>query len=94
MRIDDKLLAKLEKLSMIKVEDKEGMINDLNQIVEFVEVLQEVDTSDVEATFNVLNASTPVREDKPVDNDAIKTILENAPRSENNYFIVPKIIEG
>jgi aspartyl-tRNA(Asn)/glutamyl-tRNA(Gln) amidotransferase subunit C len=94
MRIDDKLLTKLEKLSTIKVEDKEKMINDLNQIVEFVEILQDVDTSDVEATFNVLNASTPVREDIPVDNDAIKTILKHAPKAEDNYFIVPKIIEG
>jgi aspartyl-tRNA(Asn)/glutamyl-tRNA(Gln) amidotransferase subunit C len=94
MKIDDTLLTKLEKLSMIKVEKREEMIEDLNQIVEFVEILQEVDTSDVEATFNVLNASTPLREDMPVDNDAIKTILEHAPKTEGNYFIVPKIIEG
>jgi aspartyl-tRNA(Asn)/glutamyl-tRNA(Gln) amidotransferase subunit C len=94
MKIDDKLLAKLEKLSMIKVENRDEMINDLNQIVEFVEILQEVNTDNVEATFNVLNASTPMREDIPVNNDAIKTILEHAPKSESNYFIVPKIIEG
>jgi aspartyl-tRNA(Asn)/glutamyl-tRNA(Gln) amidotransferase subunit C len=94
MKIDDKLLAKLEKLSMIKVENRDEMIADLNQIVEFVEVLQEVNTDNVEATFNVLNASTPIREDIPVNNDAIKTILNNAPKTEGNYFIVPKIIEG
>jgi len=94
MKIDDKLLAKLEKLSMIKVENKEEMVNDLNQIVEFVEVLGEVNTDNVEATFNVLNASTPMRDDIPIDNGAVKTILANSPKSENNYFIVPKIIEG
>ncbi len=94
MKIDEKLLAKLEKLSMIQVEDKESMINDLNQIVEFVEILNEVDTSNIEATFNTLNAATPMREDNPVDNDAIKTILANAPKVDGNYFIVPKIIEG
>jgi aspartyl-tRNA(Asn)/glutamyl-tRNA(Gln) amidotransferase subunit C len=94
MKIDDKLLAKLEKLSMIKVENRESMINDLNQIVEFVEILGEVNTDNVEATFNVLNASTPMRDDVPVDNDAINSILAHVPKSENNYFIVPKIIEG
>ncbi len=94
MKIDEKLLAKLEKLSMIKVENKEEMINDLNQIVEFVEILNEVDTSNIDATFNTLNASTPMRDDTPVDNDAIKTILANAPKVDGNYFIVPKIIEG
>jgi len=94
MKIDEKLLAKLEKLSMIKVEEKEKMINDLNQIVEFVEILNEVNTDGIEATFNVLNSATPMREDIPTDNDVIKSVLEHAPKVEGNYFIVPKIIEG
>jgi len=94
MKIDEKLLAKLEKLSMLKADNKEEMIKDLNQIVEFVEILNEVNTDNIEATFNTLNTSTPLREDIPVDNDAIKTILANAPKVDGNYFIVPKIIEG
>jgi len=94
MKIDDKLLAKLEKLSMIKVENRDEMISDLNQIVEFVEILGEVNTDDVEATFNVLNASTPMRDDSPVDNNVVESILSHAPKTEGNYFIVPKIIEG
>ena len=94
MKIDEKLLAKIEKLSMLKADNKEKMLDDLNKIVEFVEILQEVDTSNIEATFNVLNAVTPLREDLPKQSDVIKTILENAPKADNNYFIVPKIIEG
>jgi aspartyl-tRNA(Asn)/glutamyl-tRNA(Gln) amidotransferase subunit C len=94
MKIDKQLLGKLEKLSMIKIEEKESVINELNQIVEFVEILNDVNTDDVEATFNVLNSSTPLREDIPVHNDSINTILEHAPKKEGNYFIVPKIIEG
>jgi len=94
MKIDEKLLAKLEKLSMLKADNKEEMIKDLNQIVEFVEILNEVNTDNIEATFNTLNTSTPLRDDIPQDNDAIKTILANAPKVDGNYFIVPKIIEG
>jgi aspartyl-tRNA(Asn)/glutamyl-tRNA(Gln) amidotransferase subunit C len=94
MKIDEKLLSKLEKLSMIKAENKKEMIDDLNQIVEFVEILNEVDTNNVDATFNTLDVSTPLRDDIPVQNDAIKTILANAPKVEGDYFIVPKIIEG
>ena len=93
MKIDEKLLGKLEKLSMIKIDEKGSMINELNQIVEFVEILNEVDTDNVDATFNVLNSATPLREDIPVNNDSINTILEYAPKKEGNYFIVPKIIE-
>ena len=94
MKIYEKLLAKLEKLSMLKADNKENMINELNQIVEFVEILNEVDTKGIDATFNTLNTSTPLREDIPVDNDAITTILANAPKVDGDYFIVPKIIEG
>ncbi len=94
MKIDEKLLSKLEKLSMIKVENKKEMIDELNQIVEFVEILNEVDTNNVDATFNTLDVSTPLRDDIPVQNDAIKTILANAPKVEGDYFVVPKIIEG
>ena len=94
MKIDKELLAKLEKLSMLKADNEENMINELNQIVEFVEILNEVDTDGIEATFSTLNTSTPLREDIPVDNDAIKTVLANAPKVDGNYFIVPKIIEG
>jgi len=94
MKIDEKLLAKLEKLSMLQVDNKEEMISDLNQIVEFVEVLGEVNTENVEATFNVLNVSTPMREDSPVNSDVIESVLAHAPKTEANHFIVPKIIEG
>jgi aspartyl-tRNA(Asn)/glutamyl-tRNA(Gln) amidotransferase subunit C len=94
MKIDEKLLAKLEKLSMLKADNKEEMIKDLNQIVEFVDILNDVNTDGIDATFNTLNASTPLREDIPVNSDVINTILENAPKVDGNYFIVPKIIEG
>jgi aspartyl-tRNA(Asn)/glutamyl-tRNA(Gln) amidotransferase subunit C len=94
MKIDEKLLAKLEKLSMLQADNKEEMIKDLNQIVEFVEILNDVNTDGIEATFNTLNTPTPLREDIPKENDAIKTILANAPKVDGNYFIVPKIIEG
>jgi aspartyl-tRNA(Asn)/glutamyl-tRNA(Gln) amidotransferase subunit C len=94
MKIDDKLLSKLEKLTMLKIDDRDSMIDELNQIVEFVEILDEINTKDVDATFNTLNSSTPMREDVVVNNRAITTIIANAPKVDGNYFIVPKIIEG
>ena len=94
MKIDRELLARLEKLSMIEVQNHNEIISQLNQIVEFVEILNEVDTQGVEATFNTLNSSTPCRDDIPKDSEVIKTIMANAPKTDGNYFIVPKIIEG
>jgi len=94
MKIDIKIIEKLEKLSMIEVEDKEKMANDLGEIVNFVEMLNELNTEDIEPSFRVLNITTPLRDDNPVKKDIIKDVLTHAPKAKDGYFIVPKIIEG
>ncbi len=91
--INEALIKRLETLSMVEIEDKETMAKDLEEIVEFVNSLNEIDTSDIDATFNTLNASTPLREDTPKNSGIINDVLQHAPKSEDNYFIVPKIIE-
>ena len=94
--VDDKLLEKLEKLSSLRIEDdnKEKMKSDISQMLEFVNNLNEVDVSNVEATFSTVKGGTPFREDVAIQNKEISdSILKNAPKSEDNYFVVPKIIE-
>jgi len=93
MRINEELIKKLENLAMIEIENKEEMAKDLSEIVEFVELLNEIDTSNIDAAFRVLDATTPFREDIPQKSDVIKEVLKNAPKSKDGYFIVPKIIE-
>jgi len=93
MKIDVKLIERLENLSMFEVEDKEKMAKNLSEIVEFVEMLNELDTENIDATFNVLNASTPLREDVVKEENIIDEVLAHAPKSKDGYFIVPKIIE-
>jgi len=96
MKIDNDLLKKLETLSSLEIEEdkREGTIKQLSEIVEFVENLSELDLENEEATFTTVAGGTPMREDIPkVNSDIIKTILENAPKNEQNCFVVPKIIE-
>ncbi len=93
MKIDEKLIKRLETLAMIEIEDKEKMAKDLAEIVEFVEMLNELDTENIDATFSTLNNPTPLREDEPVKTDIIKDVLAHAPKAKDGYFIVPKIIE-
>jgi aspartyl-tRNA(Asn)/glutamyl-tRNA(Gln) amidotransferase subunit C len=69
------------------------MAKDLAEIVEFVEMLNELDTDSIDATFSTLDISANLREDTPVSNEVVKEILEKAPKSKDGYFIVPKIIE-
>ena len=94
MKIDVKVIEKLENLSMVEVKDKEKMAKELEEIVNFVEMLNELDTDGIEPSFRVLDVTTPLREDEPKRSDVIKEVLANAPKAKDGYFIVPKIIEG
>jgi aspartyl-tRNA(Asn)/glutamyl-tRNA(Gln) amidotransferase subunit C len=93
MKIDETLIKRLENLSMVEIEDKGAMARDLAEIVEFVEMLNELETEDIDATFSTLNNPTPLRDDIPVKNEVIEEILQNAPKAKDGFFIVPKIIE-
>ena len=96
MTIDNKVLENLEKLSMLKIDEdkKEELSSQLTEILAFVENLKELDTSKLDASFSTLAGGTPMREDIPNVNPEIsKSIFAHAPNAEDNFFIVPKIIE-
>ena len=96
MIIDNTVLAKLEKLSMLKIEDekKEELASQLTEILSYVENLSELNTDELSASFSTLEGGTPLRKDYPKSQPEIsKNIFAHAPNAENDFFIVPKIIE-
>jgi len=96
MKVDVNTLEKLEKLSQIEIkpEKKDVMMENLSEIVNFVENLNELNLNDKDASFATLEGGTPFREDEPFqDSEVIEIILQNAPKKEDSYFVVPKIIE-
>lgn len=92
MIINDELLGKLERLSALKVPEdkKEAIKRQISEVLNFVENLNAVDLN---ADIPAKSAKTPMREDLPRQSDVIETILQNAPKAEDRFFIVPKIIE-
>ncbi len=96
MTVDDNLIAKLAKLSSLEIDDsrKEKLKSELGDIINFVENLNDIDVSHIEATFTTIEGGTPLREDVSIQNLELSNhILKHAPKSEDGYFIVPKIIE-
>ena len=96
MQIDNTVLAKLEKLSHLKIDDskKEEVIAQLSGILNYVDNLNELDTETLDASFSTLEGGTPLREDTPREaNDIAKQILMHAPQAKDDFFIVPAIIE-
>lgn len=96
MQINEALLQRLEKLSFLEIpdEDRAQMITQLSEIVSFVDNLSSLNTDGIEPTFSMDDTATLLRKDTPsVIGKINDDILENAPRSDDHFFIVPKIIE-
>ena len=96
MTIDNTTVDKLAKLSSLEISEdrKESIAKELADIVTFVENLNEIDVSHVDATFTTISGGQPLREDNANKVDGVSEhIISHAPKSEENYFIVPTIIE-
>jgi aspartyl-tRNA(Asn)/glutamyl-tRNA(Gln) amidotransferase subunit C len=96
MQIDDTVLAKLEKLSNLRIDTdkKEEVKEQLSGILSYIDNLNELDTDTLSASFSTLEGGTPLREDAPIKNATIPTdILSHAPQANDDFFIVPAIIE-
>lgn len=93
MKIDDKLLQKLEKLAMLEVraDKREEVKTQLNDVLDFIDKIAQADTKSI-VIKTPQNA--PLREDEvALDATIPSQVLEHAPKAESNFFIVPKIIE-
>jgi aspartyl-tRNA(Asn)/glutamyl-tRNA(Gln) amidotransferase subunit C len=96
MTIDNTTIDKLAKLSSLTIAEdkKEALGKELEDIVTFVENLNEIDVSHVDATFTTIEGGQPLREDNAFKEDGLADrIMNNAPKSADNHFIVPTIIE-
>lgn len=88
-------VRKVARLSRIAVpEDRlESLAGELNTILDWIELLGEVDVSDEAPMTSVVDARLPMREDVVTDGNKVDEILANAPRSEDGFFVVPKSVE-
>ena len=93
--IDIDELKKLGKLSRLDIVDdnSQGLINDLNEIIGFIDQLNEVNTDNVKPLSSVTGHALPLRDDKVSDGNINQSILRNAPEQKSGYFVVPKVIE-
>ncbi|MBB4121551.1 Asp-tRNA(Asn)/Glu-tRNA(Gln) amidotransferase subunit GatC [Martelella radicis] len=95
MSVDTATVKRVAKLARIAVDDAsaERMTGELNAILGFVEQLDEVDVSGVEPMTSVMPMEMKKRHDVVTDGDKADDIVANAPESERNFFLVPKVVE-
>jgi aspartyl-tRNA(Asn)/glutamyl-tRNA(Gln) amidotransferase subunit C len=89
---DVKHIATLARLEFDDNE-VEKFKDDMNDILNYIEKLNELDTKDVEPTSHALDIFTVTREDVVEPSLSNEDALRNAPESDNAHFKVPKVIE-
>lgn len=95
MKIDRTVLDKIAHLARLDFDEKdaEQMMKDMTNIVDWVEKLKEVDTEGVEPLTTMSFEVNVVREDVVGKHLDHAEALKNAPKKDENYFRVPKVLE-
>ena len=88
-------VKRVAKLARIAVDDEDArrMTGELNTILGFVEQLKEVDVSGVEPMTSVMPVEMKKRQDVVTDGGKAGDVIANAPATEENFFLVPKVVE-
>ncbi len=95
MTIDKETVEKVAHLARLELaeDEKDTLIADMSKILGFMAKLNEIDTSGIEPLVYMTNTSNVVREDVVKQEITHEEALLNAPKHDENYFLVAKVIE-
>jgi len=94
MKITDEIVDHIAHLSRLefKGEKKIAIKEDMERIITFMDKLQEVDTENVEPLVFMTKEINRLREDVPAETVSQKEALKNAPKTDSDYFRIPKVL--
>lgn len=94
MSISPNEIEKIAQLARLKISDDEKKVfsNQVNQILQYVEKLDEIDTSQVEPLSHTVDLKNVYREDIVKPSLPQEKALENAPSKTDKFFRVPKVV--
>lgn len=87
-----KHVARLARLSL-QPQETELFTRQLNDILDYVEQLNEVPTNDIEPTSHILDLFNVFRSDDAKSTIETEALLANAPETVHHFFVVPRIVE-
>ena len=95
MSIDKDTVKHISKLARISLDEKKinSLSKDLSSIMKFIEKLNELNTDKTIPLTSIINASLKSREDEVKDGKIRDQILKNSPEKNEEFFVVPKVIE-
>ena len=89
-------VQKIARLARLQLSDDEiqRLTGELGQILEYVRILDNIDTTDVQPMAHAVEQSNVFREDKQRPSLPREAALSNAPKTDGEFFLVPKILDG
>ncbi len=95
MSIDKDTVKHISKLARISLDENkvESLSKDLTSIMKFIENLNKLNTDKTEPLTSIINASLKSRKDEVKDGKIRDQILKNSPEKNEEFFVVPKVIE-
>jgi aspartyl-tRNA(Asn)/glutamyl-tRNA(Gln) amidotransferase subunit C len=95
LAIDENTVRKVAHLARIALPEARvaPMAAELNGILAWIEQLNEVDVEGVAPMTSAVAIKLPMREDVVTDGGDARRVLANAPKSEDGFFVVPKVVE-
>jgi len=95
MSIDKNTVKHISKLARISLDDEkiDSLSKDLSSIIKFIEKLNELKTDETKPLTSIINASLKPRKDEIKDGKIRDQILKNSPEKNDEFFVVPKVIE-
>ena len=95
MSVDQATVRRIARLARIRVDDAAvpHLQNEINAILGFVEQLDAVDVTNVEPMTSVMPMRMKARADIVDDGGDAARVLANAPAREDDFFVVPKVVE-
>ena len=95
MSIDKDTVKHISKLARISLDEEKinTLSKDLSSIMKFIEKLKELNTDTTTPLTSIINASLKSREDEVKDGKIRDQILKNSPEKNEEFFVVPKVIE-
>jgi len=95
MSLDSEEVRKIAHLARLAVSDDEvtGYVDDLSSILDLVEKMNAADVEGVSPMAHPLNMKQRLRTDEVTERNQVEQLLANAPASEKQLFLVPKVIE-
>jgi len=95
MSIDKDTVKHISKLARISLDEKkvDSLSKDLTSIMKFIENLNKLNTDKTHPLTSIINASLKSRIDEVKDGKIRDQILKNSPEKNEEFFVVPKVIE-